>query len=304
MSESNRVQISLIAETTWGTTPPTTPEFAICRHTGESLDYNVSTTKSNEIRSDRNTSDLIRTDYDATGGFNFEWSFTTFDLLLESALFGAWATNVLKNGTTEKSFSVERGHLDIDEYFLFTGMVVNSFSLDISAGSIVTGSFDFMGKDCVLAQTSGATTETAATTTDVMSAMTNVATILEGGSAIGAYVNKMSLNVNNNLRGQKAVANTGSVDMNSGSFDCGGTLEMFFTDDVVYDKFLAGTASSLSFQTTSGANTYTFDFPNVKFSSDKINAGGLNSDVMEVVGWEALYSGGTDLCSMKITRTA
>ena len=303
MSDSNRVKLSLIEESAWGKTPAT-PTFITTRHTGESLSYDIATTKSTEIRSDRNTSDLVTTDYTVSGGFDFEWSFSTFDEILESALFGAWATNVLKNGTTEKSFSIERGHLDIAEYFLYTGMVVDTFSMDISAGSIITGAFGFTGEVATLTQATAATTLTAASVTNIMSAMTNVANIKENNVALtGVFVNKLSFNVANSMRPIKALGSTGAVDLGVGSFDCGGTLELYFANDTIYDKFIAGTASTLEFQTKSGDDIYTFKFPKVKFSSDKVNSGGLNSDVMEVVGWEALYDA-TALCSMQITRTA
>lgn len=302
MSDTNRTGLAFVKETTWGTTPASA--LQTLRYTGESLDYTVETTKSNEIRSDRNISDLTVVGFTASGGFNFELSYGTFDELLAGALMSTWATDVLKNGTTETSFTIERSHEDLTKFFTFTGMEVNTLSMTASAGAILTGSMDFMGKACTVSGASAGTgAATDATTTDVLNAMNNVGTITEGGSALsGVFINELSFNINNNLRSLKAIGTTGAADMGMGNFDCSGTLNCYFANTDLYTKFINGTASSLSFNTTDAAgNYYTFSFPNIKFSSDKINAGGINGDVMEQLGWTALYDS-SEGCAMSITR--
>jgi len=302
MSDSNRTILSYVEEATLGTTP-STPTFQTLRYTGESLSFDVATTASNEMRSDRNVSDLIRNDFSAGGGFDIELSADSFDDLLESAMFGAFASNVLKNGTTRKSFTIERGHLDINQFFQYKGMVVDTLSLNVAAGSIITGNFGFVGMSSTRSTATAASTLDAATTTDVMNAMSNVADIKEGGSTMsGVYINKLSLSVKNNLRGQKAIGNTGSVSVNSGTFEVEGSIDVYFANGDLYDKFLNGTATSLEFTTsTSSTSGYTWKLPNIKFSSDKINAGGLNSDVMETLGFKGLYSA-SDACTLMITK--
>ena len=102
MSDSNRVQLSYIKETTWGVTPATAPPIEI-RMTGESLTYDLSNTTSAEIRSDRQVSDLIQSGASMTGGFNFEFSYASFDDFIAGALWSTWSA---KKTTTSTAISV------------------------------------------------------------------------------------------------------------------------------------------------------------------------------------------------------
>ena len=302
-ADANRTGLRYVAETTWGTTPAT-PTMQALRFTGESLDHNVNTVKSNEIRDDRNISDLIAVSMANAGGFNFELSYGTFDDILESVFFNAWNANVLKNGITQKSFSIERAHLDINQYFLFPGMVANTFNLDITAEQIVTGSVDFMGKTCALAQASAATSVTDATTTTPFNATTNVGTLKEGGVALsGVYLKSIKLTINNNLRGKPAISHDGMIEIGVGECSVSGSIEAYFANEALWDKYKAGTASALEFTLTDLAtNSYKFELPNLKYSAAKINSSGKNQDVMASMTFEGLYDS-SDKASIVLTRT-
>lgn len=76
MSDANRSSIGYIAETVWGTTP-TTPTLAALRFTKDALAHNKTTVVSEEIRADRQLSDLVQVGVNAAGGFNFELSYTS-----------------------------------------------------------------------------------------------------------------------------------------------------------------------------------------------------------------------------------
>ena len=75
MTDTNRASLLLAPQTAWGTVAASTIESKAIRMTGESLTYNISNTQSDEIRSDRNVSDLIRTDASVAGDINFELSY-------------------------------------------------------------------------------------------------------------------------------------------------------------------------------------------------------------------------------------
>lgn len=94
-ASSNRTAINVIKEATLDTMPAN-PAFQALRYTGESLNFNISNITSNEISSDRMTTDLIQVQADSSGDINFELSYGTFDQLIEGAMaaeFGT-ATNV------------------------------------------------------------------------------------------------------------------------------------------------------------------------------------------------------------------
>lgn len=305
MSDANRAGLRFIEEATWNTLPGT-PTMVPIRFTGESLSAAVENIVSSEIRSDRMISDQVQVSRQNNGGFEFELSYGTFDSLLQGALFSAWDTNVLKNGTTKYSYSIEKAFLDIDEYFLYTGMMVNTLSLSLATGAIITGSMDFMGSQVTLGQASNAAVVSAASTTDIINSMGDVATLKEGTGSptalTGIFVQDVSFNINNNLRPQNKITSNTLAGVGVGKCDITGTLSAYFASDRLYDQFLAGSASGLEFSVTDGTSTYLFELPNIKFDTDDIPTTGQDTDVIESIAWRALRDSGED-AQIKITRT-
>jgi len=383
MSDANRSQLGFIEENTIGTCPGTA--LTSLRFTDESLSFSIENISSNEIRSDRQTTDLVQTSQEAGGGFGFELSYGAFDDLMEGALFSDWvgvgATTVesvisattasnldftlnatantivlgssvthgivdgqwielrnstaddgyhfvttvssqtltvlstpgittsevldesdaatikgshIENGTTEHGYSIERFLSDEIDYFGYTGMRINTLSLTSAASSIVTGSFDFIGMGATVNTSSMSTAGTygAASANTVMNAVANVGQIMEGSTLTaltGVYIQELSFSINNNLRGIQAISYAYNVDVGAGQLDLTGTLNLFYANTTIYSKYIAGTESGLSFKVEdSSGNAFIFTFPRVKFSTDTVNAGGLNTDVMENLTWQAL----------------
>jgi hypothetical protein len=298
LSTSSRVQLRYIPETTFGQTPAAGNGAAL-RFTGESLDFKLKTESSKEIRADRQITDLIQVGADASGGFNFEFSFQEYDALLEAVFQGTWDTTTmpaqtsgrLVNGTTQRSFTLEKAFTDINQVFAYRGMVASKLSLDIKSGSILTGSFDFTGKDSIR---SAATTLpgvlAASHTGDSMNCVKGVGTIMEGGAALaGTFVKSIKLDMDNAVRAQDAVAVFGTAGIASGTLKVTGTIEVYFADGTLYDKFLNNSATSLSFKTLDNAgNGYAWTLPKMKYSGGKITAGAIDQDVMVSMPFQAL----------------
>lgn len=100
MSDTNRTALLYIPESVFGVTP-STPNMKFVRHTGESLGLDTQTTRSNEIRSDRQIPDFVRTGINAAGDVNIELSHGAFDDWLVASLMSAgWSTQVSLTGLT------------------------------------------------------------------------------------------------------------------------------------------------------------------------------------------------------------
>lgn len=304
LSTSNRARLSYIRETAFGVTPAAGPHRAI-RFTGESLDFGIKTDTSKEIRDDRMTTDLILVGAGAQGGINGELSFKEYDDLIEAALMGTWTANELKNGAVERFYSIERGFMDSNLFFLFRGMEVSKMSMDFKSGSINTINFEFMGKD---ANRTGATqlpgTRTASETFDVMNAVDGVGNIKENGVAMEAFVKSLKFDLDNKLRARDAIGTLGSISIGVGTLSVTGTMEVYLQDGTLYDKFINNTATSIEWTTSDGeGNGYTINFPRVKFGDAKVNAGSLDQDAMLSIPFTAIRDPGTD-AEIIITRTA
>lgn len=99
MSDTNRVALGVIEEVTPGTTPAT-PAFESLRITGApSLAFAPTTVSSDEIRPDRNITDLILTDAEAGGEVTMELSHGAEDTLLEGAMFSEWVERNNRQGS-------------------------------------------------------------------------------------------------------------------------------------------------------------------------------------------------------------
>ena len=88
---ANRVAMRYIAEVTENETPAS-PALQALRFTSESLNNSADFTTSEEIRSDRMTPDTVQTSLSAGGDINGELSYTTYEDLIEGAMFSDWAT--------------------------------------------------------------------------------------------------------------------------------------------------------------------------------------------------------------------
>lgn len=82
---TNRAQLRLIKEATFGVTPGSGNPNNL-RMTGESLAFAFQTDTSKEIRSDRQVTDLIQTGASASGDINFEFSYAEYDPLIEAIM--------------------------------------------------------------------------------------------------------------------------------------------------------------------------------------------------------------------------
>ena len=311
---ADTTQLAYIKETTWGTTPGT-PVFQKLRLTGESFAYNPETVVSSELNPNRDVSDVILTSAGASGGFNFELSYGTFDDILASLLYADWSTNVLVNGTKQNPLTFEKrfyrgkdadGSSDLFDYLRFSGMVANTMNLSISANEIITGSFDFMGKGATSDDDiiTGAT-YTEAGTTPVLSASHDVGTLTLTGAGDSGYSPKImsvSLDVNNNLQGAGIVGSVDYANIGAGSFNVSGSLELYYENLDMYAAFLASTelALSLTLGKTSGSK-YTIEIPRLKLSSCNIVAEGQNSYVMCSSEFQGLKDSSLG-ATMKITR--
>lgn len=300
---SSVVQLGYVAEDSWGVTP-TTPAFQILRFLApENFKVDRENIVSSEQRADRNVTDLIQVSGGASGGFGFELSYGTYDAIFESAMQSAWSENVLKNGSTVKSFTFERKvPLDTPEYFRFLGMVCNSFSLSCRAKEIVSGSFEFLGKGGTL--TTGAvasSTYVDATTTDVMNAAADFAAFSVGGLS-GIHVLGVDINATNNLRAPVAAGSVNALGIGSGRFEVSGSMDVYFESGTLFNTYLAGTsvALALTIGRTAGSK-YTISIPRLKFESGNTDIGGNDEDVMANLTWRGLYDG-TAECTLSITR--
>ena len=199
----------------------------------------------------------------------------------------------LKNGTTKKSYLIEKRLTDVSplQFFYFTGMRVGSGSATIAPGEILKGALSFMGKrGFAQSSISAGLTDSAAPATDVANAVDNITNVKLDGVALVADLTQITFDVNNNTRPKPAVANLGNIDIGLGRFNVTGNITAYFSDRTLYDKYLAFTAHAWSFVVVVGIDSYLFNFPSIKFSNGTIVAEGNDGDIVANMDFQARRS--------------
>ena len=393
MSDSSSVQLYYVEETTWGEVPAGPPTLNELRFTQDSLAQTTETAISEEIRSDRQVSDIARVAVSAGGDVGFELSYASHDDLLAGALADNWSTLVnelavtanfstgspgpgvftlntsplpspnwllnitagqwlqiggsavsplndgyykvssvdtvagviyfttapvtaeptgtftvkgqqIRNGTTRKSFTIEKLFSDITDpqdspesavIQYYTGMRVGSMNLAIAPGAIINGSMSFEGKQAFsVGATVGDGAPSSVSANDVLNAVDNIRDILIDGVAdTNCQFTNVEFTIDNTLRAQPCIGQLANNGIGLGRSVVSGTIEAYLLDRTFLDRYLNFTTTSLSFRATLGGNNYVFDFPSIKFTTGSTDTGGNDQDVLVTVE----FSGKRDAAS-------
>jgi len=303
MAIANGAQHSLhyIAESTYGTTPAT-PTWTPLPHTGTTLAMSKDGIESEKLRGDRQVEDFRHGNKSIGGDVTSEMEYGAFDDILEAVMCGTWATNVLKSGTTRRSFTLERKFADLDtpEFHRYTGVEFNTLSLSISPNAMVGATFSVVGKDLSLA-----TAEVASSTYSADIGNTPfdsfTGSITEGGSSI-ATVTSLEITIENGLEPLFSVGADTTNRPSIGKSRVTGSLTTYFDSKALYEKFINETASEIVCTLTDTAgNDIQIDIPNVKYNSGQPDVSGEGA-VTIAMDFVALYSS-SDASQLVITRT-
>lgn len=193
------------------------------------------------------------------------------------------AASRLANGSTLRSFSIEKQFGDVSQFLTQRGQFVSKFSFGLNDGALTEGSFSFMGKDEIanaVTQLPGATAESQ--TYEIQNAVTGVGNLWEAGAPLlTTDVKSMSIDLDSALRAQGALGKLGPAGYGVGTISAKGKITVYFANIDLYNKFLGDIYTSIIFSTKDiDGNGYVFTFPRVKLSNGKIVAGGKNTDVM------------------------
>lgn len=209
----------------------------------------------------------------------------------------------VKNGTTKHFYSIEVEFPDADagsgRFKQFLGAHPTTMSMSAETENILTGSFGFLSLSNVESGSTLASVTTATTSTAVLNAVDNLGQIREGGTLYTDGVQSLDFTLNNNARPQRQIGQFALAGVGFGTVDVTGTITAFYTGDsdsqALYDSFLNSTTSSfdLAWQDAAG-NTLLVVFPAVKYGAITRVAGGINTDVVLDIEWQAFRDATSD----------
>jgi len=221
----------------------------------------------------------------------------------------------ISNGTTLTYFAFEKDFQDLaTEFHLLRAMAPDTLALTVAPSQILTVEFGFLGRSMTRGTTTKSTGATPSTQTssDVMNAITNVAwTVLGDDGAVPPLVGLTNItgNLTNNLRERLQIGSLGAVSIGSGTVGLTGNITAFFGNTAgvpgtaMLDKLLAFDDAffALKIQDAAG-NVYGIAMPRIKFSDGEVLAGGINSDVLLSLEYQAIKSTDVGAKTIRIAR--
>ena len=304
MDSANK-QTAIIAEVTQGTTPAT-PAFKVLRDIRVSGSPNRPAARSPERRSDRMAANMTSGLFTFPKTIELPWVRDEgLDLLWESALCGAWATNVLKNGSTTKSFTLEEKHEGgaTDPYRRLAGCVVDSTSISFRNGQPGTISFGIQAMAATAATTAIASSTYAAPTPGYDPSTPADIVVNDCFSISAAKVMSLDLTISNNMRTQHAFGSNSPFGIGLGLFDVTGRVQIYFSQSSDYSTFMTR-QSGLDLSLTIGATSNFKDtllLPKCDVFNPDVDDPGATGDHMVTLNFMARYDA-SDAAAIKLTR--
>lgn len=194
---------------------------------------------------------------------------------------------------TKQSFAIETGFVDVNKFFLVNGQRVGSFSLNVAAGEIATGTFSFQGRATVASSVStlgnaGTYTVLPTTSTEIFNGTSNVGSVKKNGVVLTSAIQSIELTGEASLRNQQAVSEKFPAGIGYGRFNLTGSLTAYFETLDFFNNFLDHDTVSLEWDFNDiDLNSYIFRVPAVKITTDPIAPGGIDQDILEEMEWSA-----------------
>lgn len=302
-AQGSRSGLSLISESTWGVTP-TTGNLQAIPYTGSALNLTKEQIQSAAIIPDR----MIRSDRHGNrqvgGDVTVEFGPVDFDALLEASFMSTWTSNVLKVGSTLKSFTVNDGIQDVGQNRIFTGVTAGSLSLTVAPNAIAAATFNLVGKDMTVSASPARPTTTAASGNAPFDSCSGSISIGNAGGALTpiATITSIELSINNDTSAAFVVGTCSAAQLEYGMATVSGTISAYFDGLDVYNRFLNETETALSFtlNNAAGNRPYTFLIPRAKFNTGDLPVTGPKSRIMNI-GFSAIYDATTNTV-LQVTR--
>lgn len=298
-----------------GTPPvvPATPAMVVARITGESLNFQPSTTQSNELDPSGQLRDSILTGATTTGSVDMELTkHPFFENWLQSVFRNLWATGLQGDGTApytpvavganelivgslldlyyiEKRFTSSDA-VPLNYYHRVSLSAIDSLSISVAPNAPITASFGVSAGPLALSETALVGATFADPGTNPVFTAPEVVGIEIGAVPMTLCFSSLNLNFNSNVRGIECIGTLGFREQALGRFEA--TLEgsaYFVSNDLLQDLIDQSVFPVTVTLADSLGNQYEFFYPRCKMTAGSANASGTGQDVVANVSIQALY---------------
>jgi hypothetical protein len=305
--DSASKQTAIVSEVTQGTTPAT-PGFAVLRDIRVSGAPQRADVRSPERRSDRMAYSMTRGLASFPKTIELPWVRDAgTDILWESALCGVWSTNVMKNGSANRSFTIEEKYEGgiTDAYRRLAGCVVDQVDISLQNGE--PGQLNFAIR--ALAEATATTpivSSTYAAPTPGLDPVTPVDIVVTNLFGITTpKVVSLAMRIENNIREQYAWGSSSPFATGLGLFNVSGSVQLYFSQLSDYSTFVNRQSGQL-LDITLGSVTNSKDRISCGACdvwNPDVNDPGATGDHLVTLNFLAKYFA-TDTAAIKFTRNA
>jgi len=278
MSRGTKVVLSYVPQTDVETVPLT--GWKVLPRVSDSLNNTVEMTDSETIADSRIRTAGMVTSASAEGDVEVEMIKVTYDDLIAAAAGNTWVVDaplgtdtITFGGDVVSLFAMEKNHKDITQYHYWSGMRVNSFSLDIPDSGFIGMTFGFMGSGYEASLVASAPSPEAAITSPKATSLSVSDIQIDGITTQGvSCVTAFSFELTNNIERQNCLG----AGLYGSSFlemmaDMSGSLTLAYSQrtQAILDKQLTG--APIAIETTvkfPDGDTYVLTIPKAQISGD------------------------------------
>lgn len=275
-----------------------TPEFIPLRHKkgGVSITRSTETLEPDEKIQDRHKSPDDQGVASCAGDISVPLAYGAHDDFLEAAFMGTWASDVLKTGKVERTFSILEHHADLDVWYRYNGIVFDSVEFDIPLKNYGQLKFGVQGKDHQAYTLPAGVTYAAVNTAPLIKTTTGSLNV--GGSSFGLATN-VKARIANGYEATYALHSLEAVEHAYDVINADGELAAYFDSPALYARYLNDTDTVLLETLTDGTNSYVLKVPQASWTDGEKSPAEKN--VVTNMKFSAGYESG-DQSELMLTR--
>ncbi|MDO4223597.1 MAG: phage tail tube protein [Acinetobacter sp.] len=210
MSSGARVVTAYAVQTDKAVLP--TAGWKILPNISNGLTTTTELTESEHISGERIKKSGMVTSGEIAGEISAELQFGTYDDFIQGAFFNSFKAGrsntdpaVLEIGTTPTWFAVSKDFTDVNTFYVFSGLLVNSFKLEINTSDLIKINVGLKGLGYQASKTQSFSKTPAAAVDSAKASGQSIGTILLDGADIGVCVESFSFELDNALEVQKCL---------------------------------------------------------------------------------------------------
>ena len=272
-------QLTWQAESTWGTAASSV-NLRLLPFVSESIKSDIGIVENPEIRSDRRSSTPAQGNLKPGGDINVVWTANSHGWLVYRALGGTLSTTgtgpyvhtIQELSSPDlKSLTLEKGFLDIAQYFVYLGARINKISFAIAPEANITGAIGIMAKN----ETASGTSLDATPVDQSHIPLNSFNGSIIQNSITLATVTEMSLDIDNTLAGINVIASQFYGALLAARLKVSGSFSIFFANLTQYNIYRNFTESDFSILMADQTTNYIqFVMENIRFSGATPQVGG------------------------------